>query len=737
MDNHNTYQVQGTSITLKRFANVHDTIEAIKRIVAVQHPAVSDIAFSLETGEDVQTFRNIWNFVREHVQYQNDAKGVEQLRTPQRTMHDKVGDCDDFSILISSILTNLNIRHELIVAAYKKKNDWQHIYPVAYDSKGNRYVIDCVPEIPYFNYEAQPIINKIIIPMKLEELNGVEESTAIEELTEPFNLDGIGSADTEDEEMMEIQGLLGNVAIVDEEEEYDTVLSGSELHRNLILSQLINAKKTLTKEITHPTEISQFSPVQQDLKHINRIIDAFDDEDELHDAVQAAIKSGTLYKNFYKTIEYALDDALNGLAGEDDEMFYLKVMDNNNMLDQLLVEDDLENLEGLGDLGWAWFKKLKNKIKKGIKKLKKKFPKLSKIAHAFKKYLPATFGVRRALEIFFRANAFKMASKIALGYASESQAKHLGYSKAEWLKFVAGKNKAESRWYSLGGKKSYFKKMIMGGRGAKAIGLKGFNGLDGFEGVDLGDLEGTDDLGELGIAPAVIAAVSKVFGAIIGFFKKLRLKKKNAATSKASSKHSSKYKSSTAVHPSRVDTASSFSDGVQTDKASGISEEVVVDKSGNKKTVYRDKDGKEISKSKAFFLKHKKMIIIVAVVTVVGIIALIIWKVRQKSLHGLGSAGLSRKQANYIRRQGLNSRAYASLVREEIHKDKKRLNKTNRRVYYKKVFRDAFSRPISQKQVTATLNHNDRLKRVRALAKEHGGDSAAWRKAWAEVKKKS
>ena len=718
MNNNNTYQVQGTSRTIKRFANVNDTIEAIKRIIDVQHPAVYELALSLQADTDAQTFENIWNFVRQNIQYKNDAKGVEQLRTPQRTLHDKIGDCDDFSILISAILTNLNIPHELTVAAYKNKNDWQHIYPVAYDNKGNRYVIDCVPEIPYFNYEAKPIKNKIIIHMKLEELNGVEESTAIEELTEPFNLDGLGSADTEDEEMMEIQGLLGNVAIVDEDEEYDTILSGSELHRNLILRQLVDAKRTLTKEISNPTEISQFSPVQKDLKHINNIINSFDDEEELQEAVQTAIKNGGLYKNFYKTIDYALEDSLHGLAGDDDEVFYLKAMDDNGMLDQLLAEDDLENLEGLGELGRGWFKRLRNKIRKGVKKLKKKFPKLSKIAHAFKKFSPATFGIRRSLEIFFRANAMQMASKIALGYASESQAKRLGYSKAEWLKFVAGKDKAESRWYSLGGKKSYFKKMIMHGRGAKAIGLKGFDGAD---------------LGELGVAPAVIAAVTKVYGAIIGFFKKLKLKKKQKEEAK---KHATMQKSSTAIYPSSVDTASSFSTDVQTDKSTGISEEIIVDSSGKKKTVYRDKDGKEISKSKAFFLKHKKMIIIISIVTVVGIIALIIWKVRQRSLHGLGSAGLSRKQENYIRRQGLNNRAYASLVREEIHRDKKKVNKTNLRIYYKKVFRDAFSRPISQKQVTATLNHNDRLKQVRALAKEYGGKSAGWRKAWAEVKKK-
>lgn len=725
------YQISGKSITLKRFANVHDTIKQIKRIVAENYGAVTDLAQSLEADNyEALTFKNIWNFVRDNIQYKNDAKGIEQLRTPQRTLYDKKGDCDDFSILISAILTNLNIKHELIVAAYKAENQWQHIYPVAYTDEGgvSRYVIDCVPEIPYFNYEAQPIKNKIIINMpsemdllkkenmKLEELNGVNDSTAIEELTEPFNLEGIEPADIEDEEIMEIQGLLGNVSIVDEDEEYDTVLSGSELHRNLILRQLIDAKKTLSKELSNPSELSQFSDVKKDLHFINNIIDSFGDDEELNEAVQTAIRAGGLYKNFYKTIEYALDNSLNGLAGDDDEMFYLKVMDDEGMLDQMLVDDDLE---GLGELGKGWFKRLRNKIKTGVKKFKKKYPKLSKIAHGLKKYSPSTFGIRKSAEIFFRSNALQIASKIALGYASENQAKRLGYSKSEWLKFVEGKNKAESRWYALGGKKDYFKKMIMGSSGAKAIGLRGFEGAY---------------LGELGIAPAIIAAVSKAFGVIIGFFKKLKLKKQQKAEAQ---KQASMQKSM--AYPSNTDTATSFRNDertMNTDEKSGVIEETITDENGKEKTIYKDKDGKEIGKFKALFLKHKKIIIIISIVLVVGIIAIVIWKIRQRNLNGLSGAGLSRKQENYIRRKGLNNRAYGSLIREEISKDGKRNNKNNRKLYYKKVFREAFNRPISQKQVRATLNHNDKLKQVRSLAKRYGGGSSGWRKAWSELKKK-
>ncbi len=105
------YAVSGKSTTIKNYANVQDTIDAIKRIINENYPAVADIAQNLQANSNEETFRNIWNFVRGNVRYQNDESGVEQLRTPQRTLYDRTGDCDDMSILISSILCNLGIQN--------------------------------------------------------------------------------------------------------------------------------------------------------------------------------------------------------------------------------------------------------------------------------------------------------------------------------------------------------------------------------------------------------------------------------------------------------------------------------------------------------------------------------------------------------------------------------------------------------------------------------------------------
>ena len=308
------YAVSGKSTTIKNYANVQDTIDAIQRIIRENYPAVANIAQNLEANSYEETFRNIWNFVRGNVRYQNDESGVEQLRTPQRTLYDRTGDCDDMSILISSILCNLGINHELIVAAYKSKNEWQHIYPAAFDKNGNRYVIDCVPEIPYFNFEAKPIKNQINISMRLEELGQGLDDELINELTEPFDINGLNGFEDEEQEIMGVQALLGNVALVDEDDEYDAALSGSELKENVMLKQLMDAKTALQKEISNPTELSQLNDNKIDFQLVSNIIDNFKDENDRNEAIAVAIRKGTLYQNFYKAISLGVEDVVNGLA---------------------------------------------------------------------------------------------------------------------------------------------------------------------------------------------------------------------------------------------------------------------------------------------------------------------------------------------------------------------------------------------------------------------------------------
>jgi hypothetical protein len=75
-------------------------------------------------------------------------------------------------VFISSILSNLKIRHVLRITKYKEDH-FQHIYPIVPLSDGTNITIDCV--VRNFDYE-EPYTEKKDTNMDLEYLNGLSEA---------------------------------------------------------------------------------------------------------------------------------------------------------------------------------------------------------------------------------------------------------------------------------------------------------------------------------------------------------------------------------------------------------------------------------------------------------------------------------------------------------------------------------------------------------------------------------
>lgn len=165
-----------TTITKKEGATVADTIRFIPQVVRETLFHTERIAQVLK-GDDVrETCRNIWQFVYDHIAYKKDEEGKEQVRSPARAWHDRGNiqgvDCDCYTVFISSILSNLKIRHILRITKYKE-NHFQHIYPIVPLSDGSYITIDCV--VRNFNYE-EPYSEKKDTNMDLEYLNGIYDS---------------------------------------------------------------------------------------------------------------------------------------------------------------------------------------------------------------------------------------------------------------------------------------------------------------------------------------------------------------------------------------------------------------------------------------------------------------------------------------------------------------------------------------------------------------------------------
>ncbi|MBL4862192.1 MAG: hypothetical protein JKY09_04135 [Crocinitomicaceae bacterium] len=108
-----------------------------------------------------------------HFQYTRVEERKEQVRRPARSWKDRKDgiDCDCFTVLIGSILTNLGIPFKMRMTRYQAA-DFEHIYPVAETPNGEEIIIDCV--VHRFNYEV-PYTQKKDEKMELQYLNGVKQ----------------------------------------------------------------------------------------------------------------------------------------------------------------------------------------------------------------------------------------------------------------------------------------------------------------------------------------------------------------------------------------------------------------------------------------------------------------------------------------------------------------------------------------------------------------------------------
>lgn len=204
-------------ITIKKSADVEDTMKLIQRTVPQTLWHTEKIARKLKGKTLDQTCSNIWHFVYGHIQYQRDKEGVEQVRSPRRTWWErKTGvDCDCYTEFISSILMNLRIPHKARITKYPKKEPevprWQHVYPIVLRNKNadmndrdDYIVIDCVKD----NYdEEQPFLECKDYDMQLDYLDGIEDEVQAEELT----MNDVIYDSVDASEMADLNGEIGSL----------------------------------------------------------------------------------------------------------------------------------------------------------------------------------------------------------------------------------------------------------------------------------------------------------------------------------------------------------------------------------------------------------------------------------------------------------------------------------------------------------------------------------------------
>jgi len=110
--------------------DVFKTLDTIEMVIRKYHIQVKELAPRLKGNSTLETCQKIWSWCRKNIKYAYDTPGYEELRTPARSWNDRFRgvDCDDFTILTSSILIELGYKPQLIIVAFNNNPYFGHIF---------------------------------------------------------------------------------------------------------------------------------------------------------------------------------------------------------------------------------------------------------------------------------------------------------------------------------------------------------------------------------------------------------------------------------------------------------------------------------------------------------------------------------------------------------------------------------------------------------------------------------
>lgn len=412
----------GKDTIIKRDGNVKDTIDKMVLIVSRTLKDTEKIAPALKGRTLKETCEKTWTFLYNHVQYELDEKGLEQLRRPARSWQDrKTGiDCDCFSIFTSSILTNLGINHELRITKYS--DNWQHVYVIVPSEQSHRgyYIIDCV--VDRFNYEKPYSEKKDFNIKKLAEMNGIPISY-LSGVNENSTDNFFGVIFGVDFQQISMDGL-GAVPFVDK--------VADAMYKHIL--------RTRQELATNPDAVKKVTDPQAYMKMLDYAVEHWNTPQR--------------------------DTALSIL--EDQE---------NKMLKAASLQG-FGHLMGYG-LGGFW-----SSIKSGLSKAKafvvrnvqsaaKDIKQVAQqVAKAVIRFNPLTAAARAAILKAMKSNTAGIAARLKWGYATLEQAVKKGISAADWQKYKNAIKKIEDYFgFNTAASASNLKNSILGGSGGGITGI--------------------------------------------------------------------------------------------------------------------------------------------------------------------------------------------------------------------------------------------------------------------------
>jgi hypothetical protein len=162
-------QPNGRAQMIVRMHNTSDIINQMQTSHYDNSEFARKIAYKFKGATTKQTCKNIFNWLKQNIEYRIEPATMQTTKTLQRLVSDGYGDCKHYSGFFAAILTALGIKHNYRFASYSSNTTPTHVYVVAYDEKNKPIICDAV--LSNFNTE-KPYKSKIDKYM-LMQLSGI------------------------------------------------------------------------------------------------------------------------------------------------------------------------------------------------------------------------------------------------------------------------------------------------------------------------------------------------------------------------------------------------------------------------------------------------------------------------------------------------------------------------------------------------------------------------------------
>jgi len=181
------YKLSDTTGWVKRYKFGNQTAGEKLKIVSdlihqmVQHGKrdrkVREVAFTVLKQENVKAkdhvneIRALQKWVQQNIRYTFDIHGVETLHTPRRILIDRVGDCDDSAMLLSSLLSSIGYETGVMLVDAKGDGRISHAMaavklPRPKGSQPKGWIpLETTKEVP-MGWHPKNITRKILIKIK-------------------------------------------------------------------------------------------------------------------------------------------------------------------------------------------------------------------------------------------------------------------------------------------------------------------------------------------------------------------------------------------------------------------------------------------------------------------------------------------------------------------------------------------------------------------------------------------